>query len=160
MTQEHTRAENVLTSFVTAKLARTQNKLNAQATHLLKQGCDLTLAEWRIILILRIFDGAPMSKLAAEVQMDKGQLSRKISAMTQKGLIVSAPDARDNRMQHLHLTRSATDIADRMTPVMQRRQALLVADVAPDDLDTFFAVLAKIDAASEARDFDTIGEHA
>lgn len=143
-----------LTSFVTFRLARTQNKLNAQAMRLLKQGSDLSLVEWRIILLLRVLDGAPMSKLAAEVQMDKGQLSRKVSAMTQKGLLSATPDESDSRLQHLHLTQSAVDIANRMTPVMLERQQMLVKDVDVRDLEVFFDVLAKIDAASENRNTD------
>ena len=140
-----------LTSFVTFKMARVQNKLNAQATHLLKSGCGLTLVEWRIILLLRLHVGASMSKLAREVQMDKGQLSRKVNAMVAKGLINTAPDEIDQRKQNLSLTATAQSIYEQMIPTMLKRQDRLVADVSEADLEVFFRVLASIEGVSEMR---------
>lgn len=143
-----------LVSFVTFRLARTQNKLNAQATALLKAHSELSLVEWRIIMLVRLYDGASMSKIAGDVQMDKGQLSRKVAAMTAKGLIQTTPDDHDHRMQHLHLTPKALELAETMTPVMRKRQARLVDGVEPDELEVFLKVLARIDEAAEARDIE------
>jgi DNA-binding MarR family transcriptional regulator len=147
-----------LTSYVTIHLARTQNKLNAQASHILKTHSDLSLVEWRIIQLLRHFDSASISKLAREVDMDKGQVSRKVSAMVAKDLVVSLPDKNDHRRQHLHLTQGAVEIAKRVTPIMERRQALLAKGVLDADMQTFLDVLAKINAAAENRDFEKEGE--
>ncbi len=143
-----------LASFLTFRLARTQNKLNAQATALLKARSDLSLVEWRIILLVRLYDDASMSKIAADVQMDKGQLSRKVAAMTKKGLIQTTPDDHDNRMLHLHLTPKALALAETMTPVMRKRQEFLVKGVDPDELEVFLNVLARIDVAAETRELD------
>lgn len=141
-----------LTSFVTFRMSRTQNKLNAQANFLLKSQSDLSLVEWRVIQLLKLFDGASMSKLSAEVQIDKGQLSRKINTMVAKGLIVAKPDARDHRKQNLHLTPKAKAVSDAIMPLMQKRQALLLAGVSEAELETFFKVLAVIDQAADERD--------
>lgn len=140
-----------LTSFVTFRLARTQNKLNAQASVLLKHGSGLSLVEWRIIQLLRLSEGASMSALASDVQMDKGQLSRKIAAMIDKGLVTATPNAEDHRKQDLHLTAHALAISDKMMPIMQRRQDRLVAGISQKDLDVFFKVLGSIEDAAGAR---------
>ena len=134
-----------LSSFVTYRMARTQNKLNAQATALLKAHSDLSLVEWRVISLVRLHDGASMSNIASAFQMDKGQLSRKVAAMTQKGLLRFVPDEEDHRMHHLHLTDEAEALASRLTPIMRKRQPLLVDGVSQQDLDTFFDVLGRID---------------
>lgn len=141
-----------LTSFVTFRMSRAQNKLNAQATQILKSRSGLTLVEWRIIQLLKLFEGAPMTKLAAEVQMDKGQLSRKIAAMLDKGLLTATPDETDNRKQTLRLTDKAMAINAAMMPIMQKRQDMLVSDVTDEELEVFFKVLGKIDEAAEIRD--------
>jgi len=141
-----------LTSFVTFKLARTQNKLNAQATHFLKTQSDVSLVEWRILQLMRFFEGASMSQLAAQVQMDKGQLSRNVGAMIKKGLITTTPDKADHRKQILALTDTANAVIERMMPIMQQRQKLLVDGISPADLETFFNVLSVIDEAAEFRD--------
>jgi DNA-binding MarR family transcriptional regulator len=141
-----------LTSFVTFRLSRTQNKLNAQATHFLKSQCGLSLVEWRIIQLIRLFEGATMSKLAFEVQIDKGQLSRKVSAMVDKGLIETKQDETDHRKQVLALTDAAMAINDQMMPIMQMRQDRLVAGTTAQELEVFFKVLDVIDQAAEFRE--------
>ena len=133
-------------------MSRAQNKLNAQATQILKSRSGLTLVEWRIIQLLKLFEGAPMTKLASEVQMDKGQLSRKIAAMLNKGLLTATPDETDNRKQTLRLTDKAMAINAAMMPIMQKRQDMLVSDVTDEELEVFFKVLGKIDEAAEIRD--------
>ena len=141
-----------LTSFVTFKLSRTQNKLNAQANHFLKAHSDLTLVEWRILQLMRLFEGASMSQLATEVQMDKGQLSRKVAAMTKQGLITTNVCDNDHRKQDIALTDKANAMIENMMPIMKKRQQMLVDGISKEDLDTFFRVLSVIDEAAEFRD--------
>lgn len=139
-------------TFVTLKLARLQNNLNAQATALLKEKVGLSLVEWRVIQMLRMHENAFMTELAELAQMDKGQLSRKIKSMVAKGLLRVETDADDKRVQHIRLTEAALEISAEMMPTMQKRQALLVAGISEEDLETFYAVVAKMDAASKVRD--------
>ncbi|MFC6637687.1 MarR family transcriptional regulator [Sulfitobacter sp. JBTF-M27] len=141
-------------SFVTFRFARLQNSLNAQATFLLRSKADLSLVEWRLIQSLRMFENASMTELSGHVQMDKGQLSRKISAMVKKGLLRVEKDKHDQRVQHLHLTEKAQRLSDQMMPTMEARQTLLLADVPEDDLATFYRVLEKIEEASKIRDIE------
>lgn len=141
-----------LTSLITFKLSRAQNKLNAQASYFLKTHSNLSLVEWRILQLIRLFPGASMSTLATEVEMDRGQLSRKINAMIAKELIQSEPDKEDHRKQNIFLTDAAKSVIDQMKPIMQKRQALLIDGISDADLKTFFKVLTVIDQAAEFRD--------
>ncbi|MGC6530242.1 MAG: MarR family winged helix-turn-helix transcriptional regulator, partial [Candidatus Puniceispirillaceae bacterium] len=74
-------------SFVTYRLAKLQSRLNAQGTAILKEKSGLSLVEWRVIQVIRMFDKPSLSQIAEHVQMDKGQLSRKIKVMIEKGLL-------------------------------------------------------------------------
>ena len=139
-------------SFVTFRLARLQNKLNAQATSLLKSKAGLSLVEWRLIQLLRIFENASLTRIADYVQMDKGQLSRKIKAMVGKGMLRVEKDEQDQRVQHLHLTKKAQRLSDKIMPTMEARQKLLLADVSAEDLAAFYRVVDKIEEASKIRD--------
>lgn len=139
-------------SFVTFRLARLQNSLNAQAVAVLKSRSDLSLVEWRLIQSLRIFENASLTKLATVVEMDKGQMSRKINAMVKKGLLRIERDDRDQRVQHLHLTDTARAISRKLMPTMEARQKTLLAEVSPEDLSVFYKVVEKIEAASKVRD--------
>ncbi|MEM7299538.1 MAG: MarR family winged helix-turn-helix transcriptional regulator [Pseudomonadota bacterium] len=139
-------------SFVTFRLARLQSGLNAQATAILKSQAGLSIVEWRLIQTLRMFKDASPTEIAAHVQIDKGQLSRKIKSMVSKGLLTVEIDKKDQRQQHLRLTEDAERLSQRMMPKMEARQNLLLVDVSGEDLAIFYSVVDKIEAASKIRD--------
>lgn len=139
-------------SFVTFRLARLQASLNAQATGLLKARAGLSLVEWRLIQTLRMHESASLTELASIVQMDKGQMSRKIKAMVERGLLRTETDKEDQRVQHLKLTAAAEQLSENMMPTMEARQDLLLAEVSEEDLATFYSVVDKLEKASKVRD--------
>ena len=138
-------------SFVTFRLARLQNGLNAQAIAVLKGKAGLSLVEWRLIQTLRMIEIASLTEVAKHIQMDKGQLSRKIKAMVNKSLLRIETDKSDQRVQHLHLTEQALLLSRQLMPVMEARQTLLLKDVSEQDLKTFYSVVDKLEAASKVR---------
>ena len=139
-------------SFVTYRLAKLQSRLNAQGTAILKDNSGLSLVEWRVIQVIRMFGNPSSSQIADHVQMDKGQLSRKIKGMIEKGLLKGRRDGGDKRIQKLSLTAKALEISQRLIPIMEQRQHTLLADVTPEELDLFYRVINKIEMASKIRD--------
>ena len=139
-------------SFVTYRLAKLQSRLNAQGTAILKKKSGLSLVEWRVIQVIRMFDEPSLSQIADHVQMDKGQLSRKLKIMIEKGLLNSRRDAEDKRIQKLELTEKAIEISENLMPVMEQRQHHLLADVTADELDLFYRIITKIETAAKIRD--------
>jgi len=143
--------EQDIASFVTFRIARTQARLNAQATKILRAHSDLTLAEWRVLQLLKLFDGGTMSDMAHELDMDKGQLSRNVKTLVQKNLVESEADSADHRKHHLRLTPQAQELRARLMPIMAQRQEALVGDVPREKLDVFFDVLGQIYNAASQR---------
>lgn len=141
-----------LRSVLTFKLARAQARLSAQATHLLRTHSDVSLVEWRVIQLILLFGETSMSVLANEFEIDKGQLSRKINSMIERGLVVSEQDPSDQRKHILSLTPKSVVIAKDMKPIMDARQKKLRAEISDTDMATFFDVLAKIEAAALTRE--------
>jgi DNA-binding MarR family transcriptional regulator len=141
-----------LRSFLTFRMARVQAKLNAQAMQLLRAQSDLTLVEWRVIQLLRLLNKASMSQLAREIQMDKGQLSRKIKTLVARRIVISEPDKADARQQLLHLSAHGIELNIALMPMMRKRQELLVENINESDLGVFYTVLEKIEAATEIRE--------
>lgn len=141
-----------LRSAVTIRMAKAQANLNAHATRFLKWHSSLTLVEWRIIQLLSNNGASSMSALAAELIMDKGQLSRRINAMIDKGLITSEQDQHDQRRNILHLTGQSIAYARELKPVMEERQSKLLAGIGDMDLKVFLRVLAKLDENASKRE--------
>ncbi len=141
-----------LTSFLTFRMARTQNKLNAQITHYLKVHSDIGLVDWRVLRLLDAMGNTTMSKLARLLQMDKGQLSRKIAGLVKRDLITSRTDDVDSRQQILHIDTAGRALVAHMLPKVRRRHEILIDGIPEKDIEVFLDVLARIDAASERRD--------
>ena len=152
MKHQHVMSFKNPSSFVTYRLAKLQSRLNAQGTAILKKKSGLSLVEWRVIQVIRMFDEPSLSQIADHVQMDKGQLSRKLKIMIEKGLLNSRRDAEDKRIQKLELTEKAIEISENLMPVMQQRQHHLLADVTADELDLFYRIITKIETAAKIRD--------
>ena len=139
-------------SFVTYRLAKLQSQLNAQGTAILKEKSDLSLVEWRVIQVIRMFEKPSLSQIAEHVQMDKGQLSRKVKVMIEKGLLKSQRNDDDKRVHKLWLTEKAKKINMDLMPVMEQRQRRLLAYVTPDELQMFYRIINKIETAAKLRD--------
>ena len=140
-----------MTSFVTFRLSKLQNSLNAQAVSILKQNSDLSLVEWRIIQVVRMFDDMTSSMIADHVQMDKGQLSRKIKGMIEKGLLIAELNDQDKRSQKLELTQKSISLSKKIMPNMEERQKKLVEDISPQELELFYSMIDKLEKASKIR---------
>lgn len=141
-----------LTSFMTFRLARAHNKLNAQISHYLKIYSDITLVDWRVLRLLEAMGDTTMSQLSRLLQMDKGQLSRKIRGLVARKLITSRMDMVDSRQQILRIDAAGRDLVRHILPKVQERQKMLVEGISRQDLEIFLDVLARIDIASETRD--------
>jgi len=152
MTDQNEDTIGDLTSFVTFRMSRVMNKLNGQARHLLGNTSDLSLVDWRILQVLRLYKTTSMTALARDVSMDKGQLSRKMRAMIDKGLVLSEPDQTDQRQQILKLSEAGRDMNEKLMPMMRERQARLVRDISQSDLETFLQVLDALGKAAQDRD--------
>ena len=140
-----------MTSFVTFRLSKLQNSLNAQAVSILKQNSDLSLVEWRIIQVVRMFDDMTSSMIADHVQMDKGQLSRKIKGMIEKGLLIAELNDQDKRSQKLVLTQKSISLSKKIMTNMEERQKKLVEDISPQELELFYSMIDRLEKASKIR---------
>ena len=133
-----------LTSFMTFRLARAHNKLNAQISHYLRIYSDIGLVDWRVLRLLEAMGDTTMSQLS--------QLSRKIRGLVERKLVTSRVDQVDSRQQILRIDEAGRQLVRDILPKVQERQRLLVEGISQADLEVFLEVLAKIDAASETRD--------
>lgn len=150
--QRHSAEVAQLMSMVTFRLARTQNKLSAQMSHLLRTRCDLTLAEFRVLRLLAVQPSTSMADLARQMGMDKGQLSRKIKAMQAQDLVDLTPNRSDNRKQDLRITSKGMAEVDALMPLALHRQELLRRNISDEEMAVFLRVLDRLEDAAEIRD--------
>lgn len=133
-----------LKSVLTFRLAQLQNKLNASAIRVLKKHSDLSLVEWRILSMIHVWEGSPMSKLVKESGMDKGQVSRNLKKLINRHYVSTTSNDLDGRQQHLYPSEKGTAIYLDLLPTIRQRQHQLTQGVNTEDLAVFSQVLDQL----------------
>lgn len=140
-------------AFVTFRLAGLQNKLNTQATRLLSRYSNITLTEWRILMLVTFWDKATMTQITKEAGLDKGQVSRAVKSLETKGYLRTRTDRGDGRARRLYVTKEGDALREVLLPPMLRRQDHLLHDVPEADRAAFLRVLSALEHGARAEDF-------
>ncbi|MEL7099702.1 MAG: MarR family transcriptional regulator [Pseudomonadota bacterium] len=140
-------------NFVTYQLASLQNKLNAQASRILSKHSNLTLTEWRILLMVSVWDMDSMAAITRESGMDKGQVSRAVKSMADKGYMRTVNDKTDARALVLQVTEDGLRVKEDVLPRMSRRQERLMKSVTDEDRAAMERVINALEDASRIDDF-------
>lgn len=110
----------------------------------------LSLAQWRVLALIRTLQPVRLRDVAAYSEADKGQMSRLVSSLVDKGLIRRTAHAGDARSAHLALTESGETVAAALTRSAHERDAALRAAFGPAEAQHFSNLLARLKAAAVA----------
>ena len=138
-----------LDQFVTYRLSKTQGRLNAQAGRILQRVAGLTMAQWRIIFLIKSHGPASAAEFVRLSSTDKGLFSRNVKALIKKGMVSATADSKDQRVRILDLTEEGHRIYDKTIPHMRERQQKLMAAWTEDEQVAFYLALDKLEAAAD-----------
>lgn len=133
-----------LRSFVTFRIMRVQNKLNAQAAAMLRKHTELSLTEWRIVSLLNLTGPTTASSISRVAEMDKGQISRGIKPLIERGLVKTSEHEQDNRQTILALTDEGSKIVRENSKIMRARQQRLTHDISDAELKLLYDILDRL----------------
>ncbi|MFE1327557.1 MarR family winged helix-turn-helix transcriptional regulator [Streptomyces sp. NPDC058735] len=111
---------------------------------------ELSLVSYALLGHLEESGECSATDLAAHYALDKSTVSRQVSALERAGLVERRSDARDHRVQVVHLTRDGRRVLARVT---ERRRAAFrerLAHWPAEDLSRFADYLVRYDAGSGA----------
>ena len=91
-----------------------------------------------------------LSSIAQDTELDKGQLSRAVKTLAERGLLVSRVNSDDHRQNLLKLTEAGRAQYDKILPVMQKRQSDLTSGFSKQDMDTLMSLLDRLERAADA----------
>lgn len=111
----------------------------------------LRLSEWRLLGLVAALAPVRFGQLARALLIDKGQLSRQLKAMSARGLIATRPDSRDQRALMLELTPQGEALHERVLPRALERNRLVADQLTPEEAETLFRLLDKLQPFQEAR---------
>jgi DNA-binding MarR family transcriptional regulator len=127
----------------TFRITRLLDLLRRSGTLANRRAFDLSAIEWRVMS--QVGGHAPLSlnQLAELVSLDRGQLSRTVKAMVERGLL-------DRKRKPggpaiiITLSDEGTDLHARMITLARERNAFLIGGIAEDDLERAAEVIAAV----------------
>lgn len=138
---------------VSYQVMQLNSKLNAQARTILAKHGDLSLAEWRVIRMIGLDPSLAAKQVRDIIGLDKGQFSKTVAALEQKGLIKVDPDPVDRRRIQLSLTKKGQATHTRIAPDIGQRNEHLLSQLSEREQSQFFKTLKKLDQAASDLSF-------
>lgn len=111
------------------KLARVVNLAARPFTETLSRAHQLSLNEWRVMVVLASHPGAAATEVARSTGLDKMSVSRAIAGLARRGRLVKAADPADGRRTRLTLSTEGEALFRRIGSAASRREAKLLGGV-------------------------------
>ena len=140
-------------AFITFRIAKTTNLLNSQAAYVLRKNSNLSLTEWRIISLINAVNETTASEIVKTTFIDKGQISRTVRSLADKGLLLAKQRGGSRRKTELRLSPEGKALHRRIVAIMTSRQRHLTSEFTSEELAAFHTALDKLERASKMRDF-------
>src|SRR5918997_6345841 len=110
----------------------------------------LSIPAWRVIATLGQYDDRTARDIAAHGVMHKSTVSRAVSALEQRGLIVRRANQDDRREELLALTPEGRDIYEALAPQALAFEERLVAVLTDEEQATLAALVDKLSVHARA----------
>jgi DNA-binding MarR family transcriptional regulator len=107
------------------------------------------LPEMRILSNLGREGPLAAHQLVTLTAMDKAIVSRVLAALERRSYVTHAPGSGDPRRRIWELTGSGQLLVDRLRPVWRKREAVIQADLSPDERELLASMLVRMFDASE-----------
>jgi DNA-binding MarR family transcriptional regulator len=133
-------------SLLSYRLHVVANLLSRSAAMRYKREFDVSLWEWRTIALLGAESPLSLNELAKAAGLDKSQMSRVVSGLTERNLVARSADVADGRGVQLGLTRTGVRLYEGLMRAAAERNAIFIASLTRDERACFDGALAKLGA--------------
>jgi len=111
------------------------------ASKIYRQQFGIGINEWRMLGKLSTFPGSTAADATSDLGMNKSTVSIAMTALLEKGLIVTENEGRTRRM---YLTEKGAELYQRIRPIAEERERIMLAALDDDEALAFRSFLARI----------------
>lgn len=140
-----------LAQFLTYRIARLHQALNAQAVSILSEVSGISLGQWRIMVMIGWGGVTTARELTRRTGFDPAFISRTVRSLEDAGLLRTERSRADRRVLNMELTAEGAELHDRTLPYMQARQDALLGALAPEERDAIFGIIDKLELGARRR---------
>ena len=132
------------------RVHRVANLLSRGAELRYRREFGVSLWEWRSVALLGAAEPQSLGDLARAAGIDKSQMSRVVSGLTRRKLVVRDANDADGRGVHLRLSRSGRKLYEGLIRAAAERDAAIRNCLSANEKTVFERALAKL--AGQARE--------
>lgn len=100
--------------------------IDRQSTEVLQREAGLSLAEWRSLANLALFQPASVRTIAENAWVDRAEVSRAFAGLERRGLVARTENPRDRRSPTFSLTEAGRELVGRISPLRRAFHQSLV----------------------------------
>lgn len=117
---------------------------NAFAMRLESAGMDVSVEQWRLLVILSRYRGVSQSDLATLATQERTGVSRLVSGLEKKGYLRREDDRQDRRVKRLFITDEGNDMLEQTVDIAVECNAAAAEGIDPGKLQVCKDVLLQI----------------
>ena len=145
--------DNPLTQLFTYRIGRLHLAMEAQATAVLKKVSDMTLGQWRIMVILGELGTLSSKEIVRLTSLDGALISRTVRSLELAKLIsVSRPEY-DRRLLTVSLSAKGRAQYNRILPTMRARQSAYKDSIDAHEQEQLLLIIEKLEKAASIKSF-------
>ena len=133
------------------RLSLLSNTVSQGIAQRYQQDHDISVTEWRVIVILGRFPGSTASDVVELTAIDKVSISRAVRSLMDKGFMQRRTDRKDRRRQLIYLTRGrGKRVLESIVPLAAAYETDLLKSLTPRDRAALNSLLLKLQKSAEA----------
>ncbi|MGC7094954.1 MarR family winged helix-turn-helix transcriptional regulator [Amycolatopsis lurida] len=131
-----------ISALLSYRLSRTSSAMSRSAALRYKREFDVSLGEWRAIALIAADPTLTLNRLARRAGLDKAQMSRVVSRLTERGLVNRT--AGSGRTSQLALTEEGTRVYRGLITAANERDAAFLAILSDEEAAVLQSALDKL----------------
>lgn len=147
-TKQH--AELRLERFLPYRLSVLSNRVSQDIAGLYSKRFGLNITEWRVMAVLGHQSPLSANTVAERTAMDKVAVSRAVSGLLEKKILIRQTDPADGRRSSLKLSAKGYSVFDQIVPLALTLEHQILASLEPTEQTQLLAILDKLEAAELA----------
>jgi DNA-binding MarR family transcriptional regulator len=143
-------AELRLERFLPYRLSVLSNRVSQDIAGLYSERFGLSITEWRVMAVLGHQSQLSANTVAERTAMDKVAVSRAVSGLLEKKILIRQTDPADGRRSSLKLSAKGYSVFDQIVPLALTLERRILASLEPTEQTQLLAILDKLEAAELA----------
>lgn len=139
-----------ITDLLSYRLYQTANSMQKSAIMIYRSEFGVSLGEWRTLALLGAYEPLPLNQLARQAGFDKGQMSRVVSGLVDRKLVLREDDPAGGRAISLTLTKKGRSLYERIMKVAAERHRAFLSCLTEEEMLALDSALAKLNDLGRA----------